>query len=65
MSLTLVYVPSALPRRCCTAERPMQPQDRHRYQWSHPDAVAVEPFFNLVIYRCPHCTHTFHAPQRT
>jgi uncharacterized Fe-S cluster protein YjdI len=56
------YIP--LHRRYCTAEHPMPIEDKDRYQWGHPDAVEVEPFFNLVIYTCPHCNHTFHALPR-
>jgi hypothetical protein len=56
---------SALPRRFCTPEQPMQHEERDHYQWSHPDAAEVMPFFNLVVYTCPHCKHTFHAEPRT
>lgn len=60
----LVYVPSALSRRWCTADSPMAPADRDSYQWGHPDAVDVAPLYNLMIYTCPHCGLTFHAPKR-
>jgi len=53
-----------LPRRYCTAESPMQAQDRDSYQWGHSDAVDVGPFFNLRLYTCPYCKHTFHALAR-
>ena len=58
----IYYTP--LPRRTCTADEPMRHEDRDRYQWGHPDAVEVMPFFNLVVYTCPHCKHTFHAEPR-
>ena len=61
---TVIFVPSDLPRRLCDAENPMPTADKDRYHWSHPDAEYVEPFFNLGIYRCPHCKLTFHAPMR-
>jgi hypothetical protein len=60
----LVYVPSALPRRHCTEDSPMQMQDKDAYQWGHPDAGRIRSFFNLAIYQCPHCGLTFHAPER-
>lgn len=60
----LVCVPSALPRRYCTADSPMAQADRDAYQWGHPDATAVAPWYNLTIYLCPHCGITFHAPKR-
>jgi hypothetical protein len=60
----LVYVPSALPRRYCTADSPMDMADKNNYQWGHPDAVEAEPFHNLVIYVCPHCRLAFHGPKR-
>lgn len=56
---------SALPRRLCTQAEPMQHEFRDHYQWSHPEAEAVQPYFNLVVYTCPHCKHTFHAEPRT
>jgi hypothetical protein len=62
--LVLVYVPSDMPRRYCTAKEPMAAADKDSFQWGHNDAVAMAPLFNLVIYRCPHCHHTFHAPPR-
>jgi hypothetical protein len=55
---------ATLPRRMCTADSPMPAALRDNYQWSHPEAEAVQPFFNLVIYTCPHCNHTFHAEPR-
>jgi hypothetical protein len=58
----LVYAPSALPQRTCSAAEPME--DKNVYQWGHPDAEAVRPFFNLMLYRCPHCSLVFHAPMR-
>jgi hypothetical protein len=63
--LHLVYVPSTLPRRSCTAESPMQEADKGKYQWSHADALDVAPFFNLMVYKCPYCGTKFHAPKRT
>lgn len=62
--LTAVYVPSGLPRRYCEAGSPMPIEDKDKYQWGHPDAADVGPFFNLRLYRCPHCDITFHAPPR-
>lgn len=61
---TIIYLLSGLPRRYCEADSPMQQADKDRYQWGHPDAEFIEPFFNLGIYRCPHCGLTFHAPMR-
>ena len=61
----LVYVPSQLPRRHCTAESPMPTADKDKYQWGHPDAAYKEDFLNLAIYTCPHCGLTFHAPKRS
>jgi hypothetical protein len=61
---TLVYVPSALPRRYCVKDSPMPMADKDKYQWGHPDAVDVGPFLNLRLYRCPYCDLTFHAPAR-
>jgi hypothetical protein len=60
----LVYVASSLPRRYCTAASPMQAADKDKYQWGHPDAAPLRPWFNLVIYLCPHCALEFHAPPR-
>jgi hypothetical protein len=48
-------------RRVCTAEHPMKPEERTLYRWGHPDAVPIEPFFNLYIYECPHCKLAFHS----
>lgn len=62
---TLLYLASGLPRRYCTAASPMTVADKDKYQWGHPDATEVMPFFNLVVYRCPHCGLHFHAPART
>lgn len=53
-----------LERRYCEAAAPMPPEDKDRYLWGHGDAVAVRPFFNLVLYTCPHCQHTFTALPR-
>lgn len=58
---TVVVLRGALPRRYCTADSPMPMADTDKYQWGHGDAVALGPFFNLVLYRCPHCGLTFHA----
>lgn len=63
-ALHFVFLGSGLPRRYCEAGAPMPMADRNRYQWGHPDAVEVRPFFNLVIYRCPHCQLEFHAAPR-
>jgi hypothetical protein len=60
--MPVIHVPLA--RRYCTADSPMPHEDRDRYQWGHPDATEVMPFFNLVVYTCPHCKHTFHAEPR-
>lgn len=60
----LLYIPSPLPRRTCTAASPMPMADRDKYQWGHPDATGVAPWYNLTIYLCPHCGITFHAPAR-
>jgi hypothetical protein len=60
----LVLVHRPLERRYCSADSPMAMADKDRFQWGHPDAAAVKPFFNLVIYRCPHCNLYFHAPAR-
>ena len=49
----------ALERRFCTALSPMQPADKDRYRWGHPDAVILKPFFNLVLCECPHCKLAF------
>jgi hypothetical protein len=62
---TLYAIRSALPRRLCDAASPMPMADKDRFQWSHPDAEFIEPFFNLGLYKCPHCKLTFHAPRRT
>lgn len=51
-------------RKDCTAETPMSMEDKAKYYWIHHDAVDVEPFFNLMLYRCPHCGLTFHALPR-
>lgn len=51
-------------RRDCTAEAPMNMEERHKYYWIHHDAKEVEPFFNLMLYKCPHCGMTFHARPR-
>lgn len=63
-SVFALYVPSQLPRRICTGESPMPAEDKDKYQWGHPDAKFLRDFFNLGIYRCPHCELTFHAPKR-
>jgi hypothetical protein len=60
-NITFAYVPPSLPRRYCEAASPMPEADKDRYQWGHGDAVFVEPFFNLGLYKCPHCGLTFHA----
>jgi hypothetical protein len=57
----LVFYRPALERRYCEAGSPMPMADKDRYQWGHGDAVFVEPFFNLGLYKCPHCGLTFHA----
>lgn len=62
--ITLVYLPSGLPRRHCTASEPMKMADKDSYQWGHPDATYVSDFFNLAIFQCPNCGLTFHAPPR-
>lgn len=61
---TIHETPSGLPRRYCTADEPMPQADKNRYHWGHADAEYVEPFFNLALYRCPHCKLTFHAAKR-
>lgn len=61
---TLYATPSGLPRRACTADKPMPEVHKDRFQWTHADAEYVEPFFNLALYKCPHCGLTFHAPMR-
>ena len=48
-----------LERRVCTADAPMQAVDKDRYRWGHPDAVEVQPYFNLVLCHCPHCDLSF------
>lgn len=48
-------------RRFCTADAPMPMEQKDVFRWSHPDAQPVRPFFNLMIYECPHCKLTFHA----
>jgi hypothetical protein len=53
-----------LPPRTCTASEPMRHEDKDRYFWTHMDADEVMPFFNLVVYKCRHCGHTFHAEPR-
>lgn len=50
-----------LERRYCTAEAPMPLTDKDKYMWGHPDAVVLAPYFNLVLYQCPHCQLTFKA----
>jgi hypothetical protein len=60
----MIYYYTPLPPRVCSADAPMPVEDRDRYQWSHPDAEEVMPFFNLVVYTCPYCKHTFHAEPR-
>lgn len=53
-----------LPRRACTAAAPMDHTDKDAYRWTHADAVAIEPFFNLMLYQCPHCALCFTAHPR-
>ncbi len=53
-----------LERRCCTAGSPMAEADKDKFMWGHPDAKAIEPFFNLVRYECPHCKLSFNASPR-
>lgn len=38
--------------------------DKDKYRWIHADAVDVMPFFNLMVYQCPHCGLGFHALPR-
>jgi hypothetical protein len=53
-----------LERRHCTAEAPMPMEDRAKFLWIHHDAEDVGPFFNLRLYKCPHCGFTFNAAPR-
>ena len=53
-----------LARRYCEIRSPMPIADKDKYQWGHPDAVEMAPFFNLMVYECPHCKHVFHAEKR-
>lgn len=50
-----------LERRTCSADAPMDHADKDTYRWSHPDATAIEPYFNLMLYECPHCQLCFTA----
>ncbi len=52
-----------LPRRTCTADAPMRPEDRTRFRWSHHDAVQDGEFLNLMRATCPHCKLSFTCPK--
>lgn len=64
IDIGIISVQPKLSRRICTAEEPMKEEDKSKYQWGHPDAKYVEPFFNLALYTCPHCNLTFHTQPR-
>lgn len=51
-------------KRYCTAAAPMPPEQKDAFFWIHADAQEVMPFFNLVVYECPHCKLAFHALPR-
>lgn len=53
-----------LERRICTKEAPMKMEQKDDYRWGHPDAAEVKPFFNLMLYDCPHCGLTFASYPR-
>lgn len=44
-----------LEHRTCSEAFPMKREEKDRYRWSHPDAVRVGDFFNLIICECPRC----------
>lgn len=50
--------------RRCTAEAPMPIEQKDDYFWIHAEAQAREPFFNLMLYECPHCGLWFPARHR-
>jgi hypothetical protein len=58
---------STLPPRTCTAASPMRLADKDAYQWSHPEARYIAPYFNVArvpLFRCPHCGVTLDGPVR-
>jgi hypothetical protein len=48
-----------LQRRVCTEDSPMAMADKDRYRWTHPDALELGPYLNLVKCECPHCGLAF------